>query len=98
MYDLIIKGGFLIDPYQKVIELSTLNPSSALGLNGKLGTLKPGAEGDAVILELEEGRFDFRDPLNEEGTGTKKLNPVAVVKNGEVISADPRILRKPINR
>ena len=51
-----------------------------------------------MILELEEGRFDFRDPLNEEGTGTKKLNPVAVVKNGEVISADPRILRKPINR
>jgi len=92
LYDLIIRGGFLIDPYQKVIELSTLNPSSALGL------LKPGAEGDAVILELEEGRFDFRDPLNEEGTGTKKLNPVAVVKNGEVISADPRILRKPINR
>ncbi|MCD6529683.1 amidohydrolase/deacetylase family metallohydrolase [Candidatus Bathyarchaeota archaeon] len=83
---------------EEVIELSTSTPSSALGLNGKIGTLKPGAEGDAVILEVDEGNFIFRDPLNEERRGTKKLNPVAVVKGGEVASADPRIFRKPINR
>ena len=72
-------------PLKKVIELSTSNSSSALGLNGRIGTLKPGAEGDAVILKLEEGRFTFWDPLDESRIGNKFLKPVAIIKGGREV-------------
>ena len=48
---------------EEVVRRSTETPARALGLDGRVGTLRPGAEGDAAILRLEEGRFDMVDRI-----------------------------------
>ncbi len=55
-----------------VIRASTAAPAAALG-RGDLGHLAVGAVGDASILELVEGEFDFRDVLGESRRGKERL-------------------------
>src|SRR5712691_6327713 len=55
-----------------VVRVSTGAPSAALG-RGDLGHLAVGAVGDASILELVEGEFDFRDVLGESRRGRQRL-------------------------
>jgi dihydroorotase len=55
-----------------VIRASTAAPAAALG-RGDLGHLGVGAVGDATILELVEGEFDYRDVLGESRRGTQRL-------------------------
>ena len=49
-----------------------------------LGTLAVGAHGDAVVFELREGEFTLEDTSRERRTGTRKLEPVTVIKGGRV--------------
>src|SRR5947207_5030477 len=63
-----------------VIRASTAAPAAALG-RGDLGQLAVGAIGDATILELVEGEFDFRDVLGESRRGRQRL-----VANGLVVA------------
>jgi dihydroorotase len=55
-----------------VIRASTAAPAAALG-RGDLGHLAVGAVGDASILELVEGAFDYRDVLGESRRGHRRL-------------------------
>jgi dihydroorotase len=55
-----------------VIRASTAAPAAALG-RGDLGHLAVGAVGDATILELVEGEFDYRDVLGESRRGRQRL-------------------------
>src|SRR5690349_13579353 len=55
-----------------VIRASTAAPAAALG-RGDLGHLAVGAVGDATILDLAEGEFEFRDVLGETRRGTQRL-------------------------
>jgi dihydroorotase len=55
-----------------VIRASTAAPAAALR-RGDLGHLAVGAVGDATILELVEGEFDFRDVLGESRRGRQRL-------------------------
>ncbi len=64
-----------------VIKLSTETAGMALG-RPELGTLKPGVPGDATILRLEDGRFDFEDVLGEVMTGDQRIYSDGVVLNG----------------
>lgn len=64
-----------------VIKLSTENAGLALG-RPELGTLKPGAQGEASILRLEQGQFDYEDVLGEVVTGDQRLFADGVVLNG----------------
>lgn len=59
-------------------------PAEVIGMAGQLGTLATGAIGDAVIFELREGQYEFRDAPGEIRTGRQKLEPVTVVKDGRV--------------
>ena len=43
-----------------VVKLSTVNAAQAIA-RPDLGTLKPGSVGEAAILEMTEGRFDYTD-------------------------------------
>jgi dihydroorotase len=38
-----------------------------------LGTLAPGCIGDAAILSIEEGEFDYVDTTGERLRGTRRL-------------------------
>ncbi|HYM71505.1 MAG TPA: amidohydrolase/deacetylase family metallohydrolase [Stellaceae bacterium] len=64
-----------------VIRAGTATPAAALGRTD-LGHLGVGAIGDASILDLAEGAFDYRDVLGETRRGRLRLNASALVVNG----------------
>jgi dihydroorotase len=64
-----------------VIRASTLAPAAALGRQD-LGRLETGAAGDATLLELTEGQFDYRDVLGESRSGRWRLNVRGLVVAG----------------
>lgn len=66
----------------------TANPAETVGMPGRIGTLRAGAEGDAVVLDPREGRFDFFDSRGIVRTGDLKLTPTTVVKAGRVVRMD----------
>jgi dihydroorotase len=64
-----------------VIKANTLAPAAALGRRD-LGRLEAGAIGDASLLELAEGQFDYRDVLGESRSGRWRLKPRGLVVAG----------------
>src|SRR6516165_4441777 len=56
-----------------VIRASTAAPAAALGRTD-IGRLEIGAVGDATVLELAEGQFEYRDVLGEIRMGRQRLN------------------------
>ena len=64
-----------------VIGAGTAAPAKALG-RADLGHLAPGAIGDASVLELVEGEFDYRDVLGESRRGRRKFETRGVVIGG----------------
>ena len=72
-------------------------PADTIRMGGKIGTLAPGAWGDAVVFELREGSFRLEDADGEVRTGTHKLVPVIVVKAGRVYR-DHRLMDGPFVR
>src|SRR5215468_4509296 len=68
-------------PLSDVIAASTVN--AAFGLKRpELGSLKPGSVGDATILSVTDGRFDYVDVVGEHLTGDRKIDSVGVVIAG----------------
>jgi dihydroorotase len=65
----------------EVIRASTLAPAAALGRQD-LGSLESGAVGDATLLELAEGQFDYRDVLGESRSGRWRLNVRGLIVAG----------------
>ncbi len=68
-------------PLKEVIRASTENAARALS-RPDLGTLNPGSAGDASILSLDEGAFDYVDVVGEHVTADKKINARGVVLGG----------------
>lgn len=69
-------------PLVDVIRASTVAPAKAIGRDD-IGHLTIGAVGDASILELAEGSFDYKDVLGETRQGRKRLSASGLVVNGE---------------
>jgi dihydroorotase len=69
-------------PLPEVIRESTINCAMALK-RPELGTLKPGAAGDATILEIREGKFDYVDVMGEHMEGRQKIFSAGVVLAGK---------------
>ena len=65
-----------------VIAASTCNAAFALK-RLELGSLKPGSVGDATLLSLEEGEFDYIDTVGEHLPGDRKLTSRGVVLGGK---------------
>jgi dihydroorotase len=68
-------------PLNDVIAASTVNSAFALK-RPELGSLKPGSVGDATILSITDGRFDYVDVVGEHLTGDRKIASQAVVIAG----------------
>ena len=64
-----------------VIRASTAAPAAALGRTN-IGRLEIGAAGDATLLEMAEGEFDYRDVLGETRKGRWRLNVRGLVVGG----------------
>ena len=71
-------------PLVDTVRAATEAPAKALR-RSDLGTLGPGAAGDASVLELEAGEFDYVDSTGERLTGRTRLSARAVVINGKLL-------------
>jgi dihydroorotase len=67
-------------PLADVIAASTANAAFALK-RPELGSLKPGSVGDATILSVKDGRFDYVDVVGEHLMGEQRI-----VSDGVVIA------------
>ena len=68
-------------PLGDVIAASTVNAAMALR-RPELGSLKAGSVGDATILSIEEGGFDYVDVVGEHMTGDRRIASEGVVIAG----------------
>jgi len=66
-----------------VIRASTIAPAKAIGRKD-IGHFGIGAAGDASIIELAEGSFDYRDVLGETRQGRQRLIPSGLVIAGRL--------------
>jgi len=66
----------------EVIRRSTVNAAMALK-RPELGTLKPGSVGDATVLTVKQGRFDYVDVVGEHMEGNRKIASEGVVIAGK---------------
>ncbi|MBV1695986.1 MAG: amidohydrolase family protein, partial [Hyphomicrobiales bacterium] len=69
-------------PLDHVIAASTVNAAAAMK-RPELGSLKPGSVGDATILSVDEGEFDYVDVVGEHLAGRQKINSRGVVIAGK---------------
>jgi dihydroorotase len=68
-------------PLGDVIAASTVNAAMALK-RPELGSLKAGSVGDATILAVKEGSFDYVDVVGEHMTGDRRIVSEGVVIAG----------------
>jgi len=69
-------------PLPDVIERSTVNAAMALR-RPELGSLKVGSVGDATVIAIKEGRFDYVDVVGEHLIGDRKIASEGVVIAGK---------------
>jgi dihydroorotase len=85
VYDLVTtmsKFLMLGMPLHDALAKVTSVPAGVVGMEGRIGSLAPGAEGDAVVLEMEEGDFAFQDSRRITRSGRARLAVREVVKAG----------------
>lgn len=68
-------------PLADVVRASTIAAADALQRPG-LGSLRPGSVGDATVLRLREGAFDYEDVVGERLVGDRRLFSEGVVVGG----------------
>ncbi len=71
-------------PLEEVVRAATATPARAIGREGELGTLKPGAVADVAVFELEEGDFEFQDADGNALGGRRRLTPYLTIKDGQL--------------
>src|SRR3989304_597596 len=71
-------------PLEEVVRAATATPARAIGREGELGTLRPGAAADVAVFDLEEGAFDFEDADGHTLAGRRRLAPYLTIKDGQV--------------
>jgi dihydroorotase len=69
-------------PLNDVIAATTVNAAMALK-RPELGSLKPGSVGDATVLSIRAGEFDYVDATGEHLTGDKRIVSDGVVIAGK---------------
>jgi dihydroorotase len=69
----------------RVIQAATEAPAKAMR-RPDLGSLRPGGVGEASVLELESGQFDYVDVTGERMTGDKRLSARSMIINGRLLN------------
>jgi dihydroorotase len=76
-------------PLEEVVRRSTAAPAQFINAalpprdrEPLLGTLQPGAPGDAAVFDLQQGEFDFADSTRYHWTGSQRLVPLHTVLGG----------------
>lgn len=71
-----------------VIAAATATPARVLGEAHRIGTLRPGAEADIAVFELERGSFDFFDTDGAVRNGSRRLRNVLTLIAGREAARD----------
>jgi dihydroorotase len=66
-----------------VVRAATAAPAKALR-RGDLGSLRPGGVGEASIVQLQKGKFDYVDVVGERMAGDWRLEARGIVLNGQL--------------
>ena len=69
-------------PLGEIVRAVTATPARLMGMEGKIGTLRPGALADVAILKIREKPFTFADPFGTEIPATQLLLPQMTIKAG----------------
>ncbi len=77
--------GFSLDDAVRKV---TATPADAIRMADQIGTLCVGAWGDAVVFDVQEGRFPLADSHGQVRTGRQRLVPTTVVRAGSVYGAE----------
>lgn len=65
-----------------VIKLATVNAAAAIG-RPELGTLKVGSVGEATVIDIADGKFDYADSIGEQMIGDKRMLSAGVILAGK---------------
>jgi dihydroorotase len=76
-----------------VVRASTLHPARVLRMQDEIGTLAEGSRADVSVLDLVLEPWDFRDCEGEVLTAQQRLVPRLVVRQGQTIKPNKRLLR-----
>jgi dihydroorotase len=68
-------------PLAEVIRATTVSAAAAIR-RPDLGSLRPGACGDATIFSLENGRHEFVDSVGDRETGSERIAVTGIVLRG----------------
>ena len=68
----------------------TATPAQFLTMSDDIGTLRPSAIADIVVLELQEGEFEMTDAFGVTETVRRHLEPRYVFRAGRQIGVLPR--------
>lgn len=71
----------------EVIASVTSRAAAAIGKSAELGSLAPGMVGDAVVLDLEDGRFTWTDGARNELKATRRFRTRHVIREGRRLPA-----------
>ena len=74
----------------EVVRRVTSTPAEVLGMPEEIGTLKPGAYADIVVLEMQEGEFELTDTFGTTETGHYHLEPRYIFRGGRQVGVLPR--------
>jgi dihydroorotase len=70
---------------EDAIRRSTVNPARVVGRYPELGTLGQGRVADIAVFRLATGVFAFKDAWGKRLMGTKRLECVLTVRDGEIV-------------
>lgn len=77
---------------EQVIPMVTSNCAAMAGMEGVIGTLKPGVEADVSILNDQRGRWVLQDNEKTQVVTDRMLTPAFCLRKGERFDADASIL------
>ncbi|MEA3253765.1 MAG: amidohydrolase/deacetylase family metallohydrolase [Chloroflexota bacterium] len=80
----------------QVVEMTTINSARAISADDKIGSLKPGMNGDVSILELRPGTWRLEDAEGETIETHTLISPSTTIISGQVIPANPVAQPQPV--
>jgi dihydroorotase len=76
-------------PLADVLERATAAPARLLGLEGRIGTLAPGAAADVAVFDALRGSFAFSDIDRDVRTGDTLLVNALTIAGGRLLERRP---------
>jgi dihydroorotase len=79
-------------PLERIVPMVTSHAAAMLGMEGEIGTLKPGVTADVSVVHDERGRWSLRDNEGTVVRSDRMLRPYFCLRAGRRHDADASIL------